>query len=116
MTALVSRRDLAEPGQYRYPRAGQAAAADVVAAASRAASGADTSALRAEHSAWWRQFWNQSSIDLGPRYQILEGWWYGMQYILGSASRAGEVVPSLFGPWVISDPPSWVDDITMDCE
>ena len=111
VTALISRRDLAEPGQYRYASLGPAATADVVAAASRAAAGADTARLRVEHSAEWRRFWNASSVDLGPKRSQIEGWWYGMQYLLGSASRAGEVVPSLFGPWVIYDPPSWVDDI-----
>ena len=116
VTALLSRRDLAEPGQYRYSSVGEAATADVVAAASHAARAANTSALRAEHSTWWQQFWNKSSVDFGSKYQLLEGWWYGMQYLLGSASRPGEIVPSLFGPWVIKDPPSWVDDITMDCK
>eukprot|EP01049_Picozoa_sp_SAG25_P013721 SAG25_NODE_2207_length_1837_cov_1.774453_1_plen_445_part_10 len=113
VTALISRRDLAEPGQYRYHHSTSAAAAttpDVVAAASHAAEAANASAMRIEHSAWWRRFWNASSVDLGPRRQTLEAWWYGMLYLLGSASRVGEVVPSLFGPWVIKDPPSWVDD------
>ena len=81
VTALISRRDLAEPGQYRYPYEGvsPAANASVVVAASRAAKGANTTALRAEHSEFWRQFWNASSIDLGSKYELLEGWWFGMQ-------------------------------------
>lgn len=116
ISTLVTRRDLAEPGQYRYARGGLAdptGAADVVAAASRAAANADAASLLVEHAEWWAKFWNKSSVDLGPKRQTIEGWWYGMQYLLGSASRAGEVVPSLFGPWVVKDPPSWVDDITM---
>jgi hypothetical protein len=81
VTTLISRRDLAEPGQYRYgddgpsSAAGPAAAArdaDVVAAAAHAAAAVNTTALLIEHSAWWRSFWNMSSVDLGPQYQVLK--------------------------------------------
>ena len=37
--------------------------------------------------------------------------WNAAQYVLGSASRPGKVVPALFGPWVITDTPMWYGDM-----
>lgn len=103
LTAATTRRDL-----------GGSDSADVVAASRGQASQADSQSLTGEHSEWWKAFWNVSSIDLGPKRQLLESWWYGMQYLLGSSSRRHKVVPSLWGPWSIHDPPDWADDITLD--
>ena len=73
VTALVTRRDLEQPGQYRYSR--DRIAGDVVVAAGRAAASADTAALLVEHAQWWQQFWNKSSVDLGLKRRSIEGWW-----------------------------------------
>ncbi len=73
VTALVTRRDLEQPGQYRYSRDG--IAGDVVLAASRAAASAHTASLLVEHAQWWQQFWNKSSVDLGLKRRTIEGWW-----------------------------------------
>lgn len=32
-----------------------------------------------EHASWWSDWWNASSIDLGPSRQVLEGFYYGAQ-------------------------------------
>jgi alpha-L-fucosidase 2 len=44
---------------------------------------------------------------------LIEFFWNAAQYVLGSASRPGKVVPALWGPWVINDVPSWYGDMTM---
>jgi len=56
--------------------------------------------IRADSAAWWAEFWARSAIDI-PSEPMIEFFWNAAQYVLGSASRPGKVVPSLFGPWVI---------------
>ena len=49
---------------------------------------ADVDAVAAANREWWRQWWaGGATIELGPRRQTLESFWYGQQYMLGSMSR-----------------------------
>ena len=63
--------------------------------------------LAASHAAWWGAFWNASAVYLGDGNQLLEGFWYGMQYLLGSTARSGKVAPGLWGVWTVVDAPNW---------
>jgi hypothetical protein len=55
-------------------------------------------------------------VDLGSR-SLLEGWWYGSQYLFKSATALGKVPPGLWGPWVTgTEISAWNGDFTLDCE
>lgn len=79
----------------------------------RGLNAASASKIREDSAAWWRRFWAKSAVEI-PSEPLLQYFWNAAQYVLGSASRPGKVVPSLFGPWVISDDPAWYGDMTMD--
>ena len=50
--------------------------------------GADADAVSRDNRAWWAKWWETgATVDLGPRRQTLERFWYGQQYMLGSMSR-----------------------------
>ena len=91
--------------------------------------------LESAHTAWWDHWWSMSSIDLGPHRQLLESFYYGAHYLLGSFSRPGGVTAGLLGPWsmqvrclslsfhrlplpftavLLQDPVGWFDDLTLD--
>jgi hypothetical protein len=63
---------------------------------------------------WWDAYWNASSIDLGPKYRQLEQFYYGLQYTVGAASRAGRMAPGLWGPWITTDGAGWNGDYTIN--
>lgn len=63
-----------------------------------------TAELEATHASWWARWWNMSSVDLGPQRQVLESFYYGAHYMLGSFSRVGGVTAGLLGPWSMQDP------------
>jgi hypothetical protein len=73
-----------------------------------------TAGLEAAHTAWWERWWNMSAVDLGPNRQVLEGFYYGAHYMLGSFARPGGVTAGLLGPWSVQDPIGWFDDLTLD--
>lgn len=62
---------------------------------------------------FWERFWNRSSVSL-PQDSLLERFWFGSQYLLGSASRRGKVPPGLWGPWVTGDTAKWHGDYTLN--
>ena len=55
------------------------------------------SARRAAHTAFWAGYWGASEVRLDDSRQLLEGFYYGSQYLLGSTARAGKVPPGLWG-------------------
>ena len=55
-----------------------------------------------------------SEIYLGQNRQLLEGFWYGAQYLLGSTARAGRVPPGLWGVYNFVDDCGWNGDYTLD--
>eukprot|EP00054_Salpingoeca_dolichothecata_P023187 m.153790 g.153790 ORF g.153790 m.153790 type:complete len:243 (+) comp24605_c0_seq4:223-951(+) len=74
--------------------------------------------VRSRHQSWWKGFWSQMSVDLGPSMRLLEGFYYGMQYQIGSASAASPNVtpPGLWGPWLTTEDPGWRGDYTLNCK
>ena len=80
--------------------------------------------LKQEHTDWWQTFWNKSWVDLdvdrgdgdggGVNNSLLESYYYGSQYILGSSSRKGKIAPGLFGPWNTNDAAGWNGDYTLN--
>jgi hypothetical protein len=78
------------------------------AAAYVGASGVAHAAARAAaHAASWAAFWAASEVRLDDARQLLEGFWYGAQYLLGSTARAGAVPPGLWGVFAVSDTNGW---------
>lgn len=72
-------------------------------------------AFAAAHAARWAAFWAAgAAVQLDPRRALLEGYWYGMQYFLGSTARPGKVAPGLWGVWGVTDAPAWNGDYTID--
>ena len=45
---------------------------------------------------------------------MLERFYYGTSYMIGSASRKGKMAAGLWGPWVHCDTPGWEGDFTID--
>jgi hypothetical protein len=69
---------------------------------------------RDSHSAWWKRFWQSSSVRL-PN-PILERQWYLEQYKFGSAARRGAPPISLQAIWTADDGklPPWKGDYHHD--
>ncbi|MEZ0115197.1 hypothetical protein ABH920_009232 [Catenulispora sp. EB89] len=62
--------------------------------------------VRAEHHAFWTDFWTRSSVVLGDSQ--LEAFYFNAQYVLGSATRVGvHNPPSLWAAWTTNDTPNW---------
>ena len=89
----------------------------------------DVNTIAVENRKWWEDWWETGAvIDLGPRRQTLESFYYGQQYMLGSMSRPclnqtkassgrcrdGATVPGLLGPWSMMNPVGWCDRLTLD--
>jgi hypothetical protein len=68
--------------------------------------------LLKEHRAWWSNFWNESSIEIGD--PLLEGYYYGSFYIMACCSRNKEFAPPLFGNWASGDIPAMGGDYHMN--
>ncbi|MDF2937401.1 MAG: hypothetical protein K0Q90_2774 [Paenibacillaceae bacterium] len=68
--------------------------------------------LKAAHRSWWRGFWSASAIEIGD--PVLEKYYYGSYYILGSCIRGGKHPPGLFGSWITTDRPGWTGSYTMN--
>jgi len=62
----------------------------------------------------WQKYWAKSSVDLGSMNTLLESYYYGSQYLIGSASREGKVAPGLFGPFNTNDATGWNGDYTLN--
>ena len=89
-------------------------AADYRAAAAARAAGFDARelpTLRQGHEAWWREFWNESFVEIPDK--ALEHRYYLSQYVLASASRVYDFPPGLFG-WVTTDDPAWGGDYHLN--
>ena len=88
--------------------------AAVAAARSYDGAPAAIAALRDGHARFWARYWNASSLYLGESRQLLEGAWYGLQYLIGSTARVGKVGPGLWGVWNVQDTAEWNGDYTVD--
>lgn len=57
-------------------------------------------ALRAEHDAWWQDFWTRSYIDFGTSDATLnqiQSYYYGALYLVGSGLRSDGLASGLYG-------------------
>ena len=73
--------------------------------------------LNDARKAWWKDFWSASYIDFGTEDEKLnkvQKYYYGAQYLLGSASKDGELAPGLYGIWHTTDNASWSSDYHMN--
>jgi hypothetical protein len=61
--------------------------------------------LEQAHLAWWRQFWLKSYVQVHDK--VLEDYYYGALYALGSTTRPGKLAPSLFGNFITTDAVAW---------
>jgi hypothetical protein len=68
----------------------------------------------AAHAEWWAAYYAASEVYLGEGRQLLEGFYYGSQYLLGSTARAGKVPPGLWGVFNFLDESAWNGDFTLD--
>lgn len=72
------------------------------------ASGITHAAARAAaHATTWAAFWAASEVRLDDARQLLEGFWYGAQYLLACTARAGAIPPGLWGVFAVSDTNGW---------
>jgi hypothetical protein len=53
------------------------------------------------HRAWWKRYWLRSFVHVND--SVLEDYYYGALYVMGSASRSPNLAPSMWGPWITSD-------------
>lgn len=67
------------------------------------------------HASYWTTFWTAitAEVYLSPDHQLLEGFYYGAQYLLACTTRTSEVFPGLWGVFV-SDTGGWNGDSTLD--
>lgn len=72
----------------------------------------DIAILKAEHRAWWKEYWRQSFVDIGD--PVLEKYYYASYYIMACCSRKGKVLPGIFGNWITTDRPKWTGSYTMN--
>jgi hypothetical protein len=57
--------------------------------------------LLQNHRAWWKRYWLRSFIRVDD--SVLQDYYYGALYVMGSASRSPNLAPSMWGPWITSD-------------
>lgn len=70
--------------------------------------------LFAQHCAWWKEFWEKSSVCLPDK--LMEKNWYLTNYLLASCSRKGGYPMQLQGLWTADDGnlPPWKGDYHHD--
>jgi hypothetical protein len=73
---------------------------------------ADLDGLWREHAAWWRAYWDRSSVELDD--PVIEQRYYLSNYVMASASRNRGFPPSIFGLWVTTDTPAWAGDYHLN--
>lgn len=66
---------------------------------------ASVAQLEAAHRQWWKRFWMRSLVQVHDK--VLEDFYYGALYALGSSSRPGGLAPSLWGNFITTDDAKW---------
>ena len=61
--------------------------------------------LEQEHLDWWMRFWLRSYIEVHDK--VLEDYYYGSLYVLGSSSRPGKLPPSLWSNFLTTENAAW---------
>jgi hypothetical protein len=97
--AVTDDRDAPDYFQSALSSLQQATPATIIAAWSR-------------HTAWWRNFWSKSFVEIPDK--TVQSWWYGSLYVLASTSEPGNVAPGLWGNWITSTNVGWQGDYTLD--
>ncbi|MFC9258258.1 discoidin domain-containing protein [Streptomyces hydrogenans] len=88
------------------PRPGATAAADRTTRA-------DVDSLFTAHRQWWKDYWLKSYVDLND--PLLERYYYGAQYQLGSTFGEGTTTPSgLYGIWTTRDDAYYAGDLHLN--
>ncbi|GIH26443.1 hypothetical protein Aph01nite_47530 [Acrocarpospora phusangensis] len=64
------------------------------------------------HVEWWKQYWLKSYVDLDD--DLLERFYYGSLYLLGSSLRQGKTASGLYGIWATTDWPLWGGDMHLN--
>ena len=67
---------------------------------------------RAEHLAWWKEFWNTSGISISSEPDV-EKFWYASHYLL-ACCKEGKFAPGLFGNWITTNKPNWGSDYHLN--
>ncbi|GAA3415294.1 hypothetical protein GCM10018952_39260 [Streptosporangium vulgare] len=75
-------------------------------------SGGSLDTLYDAHVEWWKQYWLKSYVDLND--DVLERFYYGSLYLIGSSSRAGKTAPGLYGVWATTDSPQFSGDMHLN--
>lgn len=84
---------------------GEASLTHAVVQAARTLSIGELKRLQKAHYEWWKAFWLRSYVDLHD--PVLERFYYGALYVLGSSSRPGHLAPSLWGNFITTDDAAW---------
>jgi len=71
----------------------------------------DLSDLRADHEAWWADYWDKSFVSIAD--PVIEKQYYLSLYGMGSCSRNPAFPPNIFG-WVTTDQPLWAGDYHLN--
>jgi hypothetical protein len=79
---------------------------------SNAQSGSTLDSQYTQHTDWWKAYWLRSYVDLND--DVLEKYYYGHQYLLGSSIRQGKTAPGLYGIWATSDNLSFSGDMHLN--
>jgi hypothetical protein len=66
---------------------------------------ASVAVLEQAHREWWKQFWLKSFVQVHDK--VLEEYYYGALYVLGSSSRPGHLPPSLWSNFLTTDNAGW---------
>ena len=68
--------------------------------------------LFGEHTAWWKNFWSKSFVQI-PDQKIQESW-YGSLYLMACSSTPLSPPPGLYGNFITTTQPCWQGDYTLD--
>ena len=77
----------------------------------------DFDSLEKEHSNQWREYWSASYIDFDTsdeRFNSIEKYYYGAQYLLGSGISENACAPGLYGIWHATDGSPWNSDYHLN--
>lgn len=70
-----------------------------------------------EHALHWQEYWNESCIDLDTsdeKIALIQKYYYGAQYLLGSGINENADAPGLYGIWHADDNPPWNSDYHLN--
>jgi hypothetical protein len=69
-------------------------------------------AMRSEHQQWWRQFWQQSNVEINDPF--LQQYYDVSQYLFACSSRKGKFPPGIWGPFITQDSTAWGGDYHLN--